>query len=70
MRHEEKHPSLTPLRALALLRKVGDEGQTPSSWLVNEVKEALTHHVAHAVVRGNRRKSEAAKKEPKPKGRR
>ena len=61
MAQEEKHPSLTPLRALALLRKLAETPDDSITWLRGEVKDALTHHVAHAVVRGKRR-SEAPKK--------
>ena len=69
MQHEEKHPSLTPLRALTLLRKLAETPDDSIQWLRNDVKDALTHHVAAAVVRGKRRKAEAPKQKPKGKGR-
>jgi hypothetical protein len=56
MARSEHHPRLTPLRALALLRKVGDAGVEPSKWLLEDVKTALEHHVANALTSRRRRR--------------
>lgn len=67
---EEKHPSLTPLRALTLLRKLAETPDDSISWLRSDVKDALTHHVAHAIARAKRRTVKPPKKRAGKKGRR
>jgi len=56
MKSDEKHPSLTPLRALRLLRKLAETPDDSICWLRNDVKDALENHVAHALVARRKRK--------------
>ncbi len=53
----ERHPRITALRALALLRRLERDGSNPSSSTLGEVKDALAEHVAAELVRGIRRRA-------------
>lgn len=54
-RKPDRHPSLTPLRALGLLRRLERDGAPPTPSTLSEVKDALEQHVAHHLVRRRRR---------------
>lgn len=49
----ERHPRITPLRALDLLRKIESERPVPE-WVRRELSEALSEHVKAALVRRKR----------------
>jgi hypothetical protein len=52
----ERHPSLTALRALALLRKLEAGGAQPPEHVLREVRDSLASHVARELERRRRRR--------------
>lgn len=56
MRRTERFPSLTPLRALSLLRRLEAMGLNLDRYLLDQLREALGNHVAHALVKARRRR--------------
>jgi hypothetical protein len=52
--HQPYHPRITPLRALRLLRLLERAGDTPQRYLLDELREALGHHVAAGLRRTRR----------------
>ena len=62
MKAPPKHPTLTPLRALALLRRLDEaypkitcEQGSGARCVLDEVRGALSDHVKAALVRGRKR---------------
>jgi hypothetical protein len=55
MPDRDRHPAITPLRALAFLRQLEAAGNHPSEYLLRELRSALAEHVAGAIVRRRKR---------------
>lgn len=51
----ERHPRITPLRALDLLRRLDMAGNGPSPGLLSDLRDALNHHVRSGLA-GRRRR--------------
>jgi hypothetical protein len=49
-----KHPRITPLCALRLLRLLERTGNAPPPYLLDELREALGHHVAAGLAKRRR----------------
>lgn len=50
-RLEPKHPRITPMRALKLLRTIERNRKELPAWLLDEIAEALAHHVQASFVK-------------------
>jgi hypothetical protein len=57
MKKTESFPSLTPLRAHALLLMIAKDKRQLTTYQIDEVIEALSNHVKHHLVRAKRRRS-------------
>lgn len=60
-RKQERHPRLTPLRALELLRMLERDGARLLPCQLESVKDALASHITAELTRRNKRRRRGAR---------